>query len=73
MTDKNPSIGIVIVNYNGAKYQNAAIKTIKEQTYQNYQIVVVDSASTDDSVELLVEAYVRMSLCWNSLLPGTRS
>lgn len=57
MTDKNPSIGIVIVNYNGAKYQNAAIKTIKEQTYQNYQIVVVDSASTDDSVELLVEAY----------------
>ncbi len=50
---KEPSIGIVIVNYNGLKFQNDAIRSIKASTYTNYQIIVVDSGSTDGSIEAL--------------------
>lgn len=50
-------IGIVIVNYNGASYQNAALDTIFASTYQNFEVIIVDSASKDDSVALAQNAY----------------
>ncbi len=50
---KKYSIGIVIVNYNGASYQNDCIESILNSTYQNFKIIVVDNASTDNSMELL--------------------
>lgn len=57
MINSIPYIGIVIVNYNGAKYQNECIKSIKEMGYSNLLIVVVDSASSDNSIEILAEEY----------------
>lgn len=50
---KDYYIGIVIVNYNGASYQNECIESILNSTYQNYQIFVIDNASKDNSMELL--------------------
>lgn len=46
-------VGIVIVNYNGAKYQNECIESILKSTYKDYKIIIVDNASKDDSMELL--------------------
>lgn len=46
-----PSIGIVIVNYNGAKFQNECIGSILSSNYSNYKIIIVDNASTDNSME----------------------
>ena len=54
---KENKIGIVLVNYNGGKYQNDCIKTIYTQDYKNIDVVVVDSASTDGSIEKLEEEY----------------
>ncbi len=48
-------IGIVIVNYNGAKYQNECIESILASSYKDYSIIVVDNASKDNSMELLDE------------------
>lgn len=50
-------IGIVIVNYNGANYQNDALKSIYESTYQNFEIIIVDSASKDDSIAMAQKEY----------------
>lgn len=50
-------IGIVIVNYNGANYQNDALKTIYESTYSNFEVIIVDSASHDDSIALAKKDY----------------
>ena len=49
---KKGSIGVVIVNYNGARYQNDALRTIYASTYRDIEVIVVDSASRDDSVAL---------------------
>ena len=52
-----PKVGIVIVNYNGLNYQNEAIRSIKEQTYSNYEIIVVDNNSTDGSIKALKKEF----------------
>ncbi len=50
-------IGIVIVNYNGANYQNDALRTIHASTYKNFEVIIVDSASKDNSIELACDEY----------------
>lgn len=54
---KVSKVGIVIVNYNGEKFQNECIKSLKEMEYQDFDIIVVDSGSTDNSIKKLREAY----------------
>lgn len=46
-------VGIVIVNYNGAQFQNECIRSIYNMKYKDIKIIVVDSGSSDDSIEML--------------------
>ena len=48
---KEPKISIIIPVYNAEKYIEETIENIKKQTYQNYEIILIDDASTDKSVE----------------------
>lgn len=50
-------IGIVICNYNKSRFVTDCIKSILESNVQNFDIYVVDNASTDDSVERIRSAY----------------
>ena len=50
-------VGIVIVNYNGEKFQNECIASLKKMDYQDYEVIVVDSGSTDNSIKILRENY----------------
>lgn len=51
----NTQVGIVMVNYNGAKFQNECIRSLMLSDYQNYYLIIVDNASTDNSLDLLRE------------------
>lgn len=42
---------ICIPNYNYADYIIDTIQSVLDQTYQNFEILIADNASTDDSVE----------------------
>ena len=46
-------VGIVILNYNNAGYTTDCLESIREHNTAPVRIVVVDNASTDDSVEVL--------------------
>jgi len=48
---------IVIVNYNGAKYQNDCIRTLYQMTYTDFDIVIIDSGSHDNSIELVKKEF----------------
>jgi GT2 family glycosyltransferase len=50
-------ISTVVVNYNGRIYLESCLKTLAVQTYPEYEVIVVDNASTDDSTAWVAEHY----------------
>jgi len=44
-------VSVIIPTHNRADYLEKAIKSILNQTYKNYEIIVVDGASNDDTEE----------------------
>ena len=48
-------IGILITNYNKSKFLKKTIKSLKINSYKNYEIILFDDASTDDSLVKLKE------------------
>jgi succinoglycan biosynthesis protein ExoO len=47
-----PEVSVVMANYNGRRYLEAAIKSLQVQTLGSWELILVDDASTDDSVAL---------------------
>ena len=45
-------ISVVIVCYNGENYLEHALSAICRQTYNNYEIIFIDDASTDSSLKI---------------------
>ena len=52
-----PPIAIVILNYNGRAYLEQFLPTVLNSTYANFEVIVADNGSTDDSLAFLAEAY----------------
>ena len=50
--EKNPLISINIPTFNSEKTIKLCIDSIKKQTYENYEIVLIDSNSKDKTVEI---------------------
>ncbi len=50
-----PLFSVLIANYNNGKYLMDAIESVRQQTYTNWEIILVDDASTDNSRELYKE------------------
>ncbi len=48
-----PKVSVVIPTYNRANYILEAIESVRQQTYQDYEIVVVDDGSRDNTREVL--------------------
>jgi glycosyltransferase involved in cell wall biosynthesis len=48
-----PKVSIVIPTYNSARYLGETLESIFNQSYQNYEIIVVDDGSTDDTKNIL--------------------
>ena len=57
-----PKVGIVIVNYNGGAYQNECIRSLYEMDYRDFEIIVVDNASQDNSVEKLKNEFPKVHI-----------
>lgn len=57
---------IVIPNYNGIKYIEACLESIYSGTTRAVEIIVVDNASKDGSLELIKERFPQVRLIENS-------
>ena len=49
MTDENPLVSVIIPVYNGARHLHAALESVFAQTYREFEVIVVDDGSADDS------------------------
>ena len=54
------SITIVIPNYNGMRYLEGCLKSLEEQTDQDFELLIIDNGSTDGSV-LWLRSIIRRS------------
>lgn len=50
----SPQFSVLIANYNNGRFLRDAIASVRAQTASDWEIVIVDDGSTDDSREILV-------------------
>ena len=60
-----PSVAVVILNWNGKKWLEKFLPSVLDSNYSNLQIIVGDNASTDDSIEFLKAKFPSVSILKN--------
>jgi len=58
-TAAQPRVSIVTPVYNGEPYLRECIESVLQQTYSNWEYIIVDNASTDGSVQIASEYAAR--------------
>ncbi len=48
-----PLVSIVIPTYNHANYLRKALQSVLDQTYKNWEAIVIDNHSTDDTKKVI--------------------
>lgn len=51
----NPKVSVIILNWNGWKDTIECLESLYQITYPNYNVIVVDNGSGDDSIEKIKE------------------
>ena len=61
-----PSVAIVILNYNGKIFLEKFLQYVIDATYANKRVIVADNASQDDSVEYLQNNFPEIEIIFNN-------
>lgn len=56
MSSRNPKISVIVPNYNHATYLNQRIDSILQQAFQDFELIILDDCSKDNSKEI-IESY----------------
>lgn len=46
-------VSIVVITYNSSNFIIEALESIKEQTYENIELIITDDASTDNTIDIV--------------------
>lgn len=49
----NPKVSIIIATYNSSKTLNTALDSVLNQSFQDWECIVVDGASTDNTIDIV--------------------
>lgn len=59
-----PHVSVVVPNYNYERFLGERLRSIRNQTFQDFEVILLDDASSDGSVEIMRE--------WADARPGTQ-
>lgn len=57
-----PFATFIIVNWNGLAYVERCLTAIRQQTFTDYEVIVIDNGSTDDSPRLIADKFPTLQL-----------
>ena len=59
MSIENPLVSVSLPVYNGEDYIREAIRSVLNQTFQDFELLLLDNASTDGTPQICLEAVAR--------------
>lgn len=63
---ENPTVSIIIPNYNGKHFLADCFNSLSNQSYSYFEVIMVDNASSDGSVEFTTENFPKVKIIANS-------
>tara|TARA_R110000868_G_scaffold43693_6_gene146732 strand:- start:6834 stop:7895 length:1062 start_codon:yes stop_codon:yes gene_type:complete len=67
----SPLFSIIIVNFNGGHFLQGAVDSLKSQTFDDFELIIIDNASSDDSADTVdLRGLKRAQLVRNELNEG---
>lgn len=63
-------VSVVIVNWNGERYLESCLRSVLNQSYTNYEVILVDNASTDRSLSLIEREFPGVLIVKNTTNQG---
>jgi O-antigen biosynthesis protein len=68
-----PLVSVVICTYNGSRTIRQSLEAVEKMTYPNYEVIVVNDGSTDDTPKIIAEFKVRLINSVNLGLSNARN
>ena len=56
------TVSIIVINWNGIHYLKPCLEALRRQTCHDCEVILVDNASSDDSVPFIQEAYPEVKI-----------
>ncbi|MGF9965821.1 glycosyltransferase family 2 protein [Bacillus rhizoplanae] len=50
-----PCVSVITPSYNSARFITETIQSVQQQTYEQWEMIIIDDGSTDDSVSIITE------------------
>src|SRR3989344_4221450 len=72
-TDSKPEVSVVICAYNAARCINGILTSLKHQTFKDFEVVVVNDGSTDNTAEIAASSGARVINAPHQGLSATRN
>ena len=61
-----PPVSVIVLNYNGTQWIDRCLQSLAETRYQNFNVILIDNASTDGSAETARNNFPEVELILNS-------
>jgi len=65
ISQANPQVSIVLITWNSERHIQLCLECISKQTFKNFEIIIVDNASQDRSIEYAAEHYTHITVIQN--------
>lgn len=66
MAEVSPKVSVVIVNYNGERYLETCLDSLRTQSYTDFEVILADNGSSDGSTDIVQRAYPEVILIQNT-------